>query len=148
VTEPLAGQIYRSEATARAEEAFYGTLKAGGDLSQDPPELPLPTSVRIGPHVYTIREMSEVDYLKSGFMGSHLASQLEIEIYPKQPFRVKGEVLLHEILHGCYFMAGLRHDGPPNEERTVDGLGLQLFGVLRDNPDVLAYIVAASKAQP
>ncbi len=48
------------------------------------------------------------------------------------------DTLMHEINHAIYWAYGIE-DGD-NEERTVSTLSTGLVQVIRDNPDLLAYI--------
>lgn len=58
----------------------------------------------------------------------------------------RAEVLLHEILHGCWAVANLPCENF-SEEEAVNGLGLVLLGVIIENPHILEWINAQYEAE-
>lgn len=66
-------------------------------------------------------------------------STLTIRFHTDLDPSVKSATLLHEILHVVYDEYGLAKDDP--EERVVTTLSNGLCQVIRDNPDVLAFII-------
>lgn len=95
----------------------------------------MPQTVKIGPHVYSIVRKSKSELSDHGECDYNT---LQISIRKRLRLSKTQEVLLHELLHGC---------GYPNltagtfeEEKFVDGISPNLLQVLKDNPDLLAYL--------
>lgn len=65
---------------------------------------------------------------------------------PNMNDQTQAEVLLHEILHGCYLYGGLRRDGD-DEEQIVTMLARQLCSVMRNSPDVFKWLLKSLKAR-
>jgi hypothetical protein len=97
----------------------------------------LPTNVRIGALDYAV-VLRQGEYADE--LGSCNPDTLRIFIRDDLHAQKAVEVLIHEILHGCYDGAGLAKGGKLTEERIVDGLGYQIVQVMRDNPDLLKFI--------
>lgn len=112
-----------------------------------------PTELRVGPRVYTVHWSQEAwdsvrlnDDLPEGQMGRTKHFPLEVWVRPDLHPAQQRETLLHEILH-CVFSTYLPEmsnvkDLSNLEEFLVDGLDVPLLQVLRDNPKVLAWLVA------
>lgn len=109
----------------------------------------LPSSVRIGPVRYRITEDIN-DFHKSTHRleageanGVCDNEQLLIVINPEVDPQYKRTILMHEIIHACFSVAGQPRldDQDANEERFIQSIDAWLVLVLRDNPRVLAYIL-------
>lgn len=72
-------------------------------------------------------------------MGYH--SQKELRLYLESGLTdlIEQETLLHEVLHAAFAVAGIVL---PDEEAWVSALSPTLFGVLRNNPELLKYLRA------
>ncbi|WP_298962263.1 hypothetical protein [uncultured Methylobacterium sp.] len=106
-----------------------------------PAAIERPSSVRVGPFVYSIRDMTEIEFHRDNLIGFCDKKDLEIAIWPDMHRQKQAEVLFHEIFHACWNAGGLdgTHDRP-DEEKVVVAFGLQFLQVVRDNPDVLAWV--------
>lgn len=105
----------------------------------------LPTTVRIGPHDYTIKQWGKMAADNDGSLGLCDKTTSTILVADYLSDQKACEVLIHECLHACYDVAGLHYgpgkgDATVEEERLVNGLAYAVTGVLRDNPQLLAYV--------
>lgn len=100
-----------------------------------------PTSVKIGAVTYSI-EVGKIDDPKGGETpyGGHDCTTAKIHLCSDGVARSQiGLTLLHEIFHGIYADRGL-HRGN-GEERVVDQMSAGVAAVMRDNPEVMSWIV-------
>lgn len=120
-----------------------------------------PEEVKIGPLTYrVVWDAAEIEAASpESDHGTTWAAfsnheHLVIGLNPDHADDANRHSLLHEILHCCLRMAGVWPDAyartaasarrPPDvdvEEHTISGLAGPLLGVLRDNPDVAAWLV-------
>jgi hypothetical protein len=123
----------------------------------------LPTSIRIGPVRYTvltdaaeIKRVSDEADLGSGGEWAAFSDhdRLIIGINPEHAEDNNRVSVLHEVLHCCLRASGVwpnsyarlvdaarGQDGDiPVEEFTVAALAGPMLGVLRDNPDLAAWL--------
>lgn len=103
-----------------------------------------PTSVKVGPFVYSVRDMTEVEYHRDNLIGFCDKHSLEIGVWPEMNLQKQAEVLLHEVFHAAWNAGGL--DGitkSPSEEEVVVAFGIQFLGVIRENPDLMAWVQSA-----
>lgn len=112
---------------------------------------PLPEFVQIGPFRYTIHvggdgwTRARLEELHPQLTGHASHVRLEIAITDGLAHDAFCEVLIHEILHGCYNVAGQPLDSMSSndhDENAVRTLAPSLLMVLRDNPDLVAFLVA------
>lgn len=87
----------------------------------------LPSTVKIGPVVYTITENQR-------FPQDSLAGQIRyleqvIEIQPKMAATITEVALWHEMLHGILFAGGFREQ----DEQMLDVLAHGIVRLLQDN---------------
>lgn len=96
----------------------------------------IPPTVAIGYRLYKILPMP------LGFedAGQHTAGIIHLK--SDTPPEV-ANTLLHEILHGCYEMGGLKDNDP--EEKVVTVLSNQLCQVIKNNPAIIEFIVSGLK---
>lgn len=111
-----------------------------------------PTSVRIGHRIYTIEWVPEAEWLRQepeDKLGVYWYEVGTIRLRNAQNGRqvhrdAHREILLHEILHGCFAHANMERHGALDkdqlEEWIVSSLSFPLIQVLTDNPQVAAYI--------
>lgn len=69
-----------------------------------------------------------------------------IRVRDDLPPQFMAECLWHEVIHAAYDIGCL--DSTDGEERIVSVLGNQLSQVIRDNPDLIAYLQDALSPQP
>jgi hypothetical protein len=98
-------------------------------------------TVRIGHLDFKIVEMNKVPAHE--FYGLYLADPQEIQLGKDMTPRRRGEILLHEILHGVADMMNLQLK--EDEERIVRSMALGLAQVIRDNQKIFTEIVKALK---
>lgn len=106
-----------------------------------------PKSVKVGPFEYSIEiggsawiEMVE----RSGSEGScglHSMEQLRIGIKGQLAKRQLMATLVHELLHACMVVSGRPLDDE-DEEKVVGAIEVPLLAVLRDNPDLIAFLTS------
>lgn len=102
----------------------------------------LPRRLRIGHLAYRVRvdrqrcEDEESEAVSSGNLA-------QILVRGDRPHLCEAESLLHEVLHQALFVAGVdnRDDARVEEERLVRAMTGPLLGALRDNPDLVAYLL-------
>ncbi len=97
--------------------------------------------IKIGPIKYDVEwvkdltshdeERREVD-----LNGHILMDKCLIKVNSDLPHQRARITLLHEVLHGILFNA----DWPEHDERLISVLATGLVGVLRENPDLIAYL--------
>jgi hypothetical protein len=108
-----------------------------------------PTKVLVGGLVYRVKydeaSLKAAKARELEDLNGHCANdQLLITVDGSMAEPNVREILLHEILHACHWAAGapltlMKEDDP--EEGLVRVLSPRLMGVLRNNPDVLEYLL-------
>jgi hypothetical protein len=100
-----------------------------------------PTSIRVGYRDYRVLQWQSLEAQASRRLGEsdHLA--LLIRLHEGLQPTVAAEVLLHEVLHCCWYIGDLRD--ADDEERTVSVMANQMTQVWRDNPDFVAFMSQA-----
>lgn len=118
-----------------------------------------PAHVRVGPHTLEIVYLTHKKWTKRGLPGDkvgqfslqtshiHIATSDLQDKYSETYLR---DILMHEIMHAVWEVGGLTSaldNGIPQEvsaldEQVVGQMSPILLGVLLDNPDVLAYLLA------
>lgn len=111
------------------------------DLPDAPPPSDCgPTSVKIGPFKYRIkwRTMDEMP-LQMGY-SSYLRG--EILLNTSLGHEARRDVLLHEILHMSFATHARNNEdgGKFEEDFFIESMTPNLFGVLRDNPELMKWI--------
>lgn len=109
----------------------------------------LPASVQIGSIVYVVKTDREtinqaaVDG-STAFYGHIRFGQADILLDPNQALHHQRMTLLHEVLHGCFYMTMLDKKW---EEHAVRLLAGPLLDTLRRNPDLVAFLLATEDAE-
>ena len=98
----------------------------------------LPSSVRVGYRDYSILEWSSIDASSARRLGEADHHALVIRVRTDLPRQLIAEVLLHEVLHCCFWSGAIEHRD--TEERIVLTLGNQLAQVWRDNPAFVTFM--------
>lgn len=106
----------------------------------------MPESVKVGPHVYTLtrlpkEEMPKTDGVPQSGECDYDSLSISIQKGPGIKRSKTQEWTMHELLHAC---------GYPNliekkltEEEFVDAIAPVLLQVIRDNPDLIAYLTSS-----
>lgn len=104
----------------------------------------IPQTVEIGPFTYDISiDPADIDALGASLFAAIDPTSLLIALEPAQDQGQMRDSLLHEILHGTTFVAGLDVDIEPEVlEDVIRRMSPILLGVLRDNPDLVSFLVA------
>lgn len=104
----------------------------------------LPSTVTIGPHVYTVDSSADTGRLlrDENSCGDSRPDHLLIRLDPDRPPTSIAETLLHEIVHCCWSLTALRAIEHPDEEQAATALAPWLLAMLRDNPAVVDYLTA------
>ncbi len=98
----------------------------------------LPPSIRVGYRTYAIEIMSAMHSTSRDVFGECDNCVGIIRIRADLD-RVKAvNTMLHEIMHACFYVAGLQDED--KQERTVTGLANQVTQVWRDNPALIDWI--------
>lgn len=95
-----------------------------------------PKVIRIGFIDYELSFVPEG--MKDAIDGHHYAASHSIKICENTSGQYRAFVVLHEILHGCFFSSALSEAKlDDKEELIVDALSKALCNVIRDNPKLL-----------
>ena len=132
--------------------------------------VPMPSTIKINGYTWTVvcggeayyANVSEMidnkDHVERGALlagFTHRTAGLTIYIRPDLPPMVERETLLHEVMHAAYYVAGnpfgwmnLAPDDDEDremslEEQTIRFTSPLILSVLRDNPDLVAYLTQA-----
>lgn len=110
--------------------------------------MPLPTSLRVGPYEIEVRcSEAAIDHASAKSEvycdGASLTRKGWIAVRPSITESAKREVLLHEVMHAVWFVAGRRTD-KIDDEAAVSILAPTLLDTLRRNPELTAYLMADS----
>lgn len=97
--------------------------------------------IRIGTHDFDLIEMSKHDAVEN--YGLYYSAAQEIHLNTGMNPRRRGEVLIHEILHGIADMMNMNLKD--EEERIVRSFALGLAQVMRDNQKLFTEILKAVK---
>lgn len=122
-----------SECEVRRKDGADET-DAAGDTSMGLPEV-----LRIGAFDFSVRELTELEVEKNGCWG-HLDTDIfELAYAPHSPPQRQVETVLHECMHGL--LRGYSGELKPElEERIVKTLGMGLMALIRDNPEMIAWV--------
>jgi hypothetical protein len=107
--------------------------------------MPLPSHVRVGPYLWEV--VTGHDALtpvtrKEGSMvyGWTLPREQRMIIAPDLGFDFERETFLHELMHCCAHLGCFAEDDL-GEEEWIARTSPWLFSVLKDNPEVLEYLL-------
>ncbi|HVX20899.1 MAG TPA: hypothetical protein VHB02_06110 [Acidimicrobiales bacterium] len=114
----------------------------------------VPSTIKVGPHRWTVEVTTEAINVarvkgSDNRIGEAHSRLLTISIDPDQAHDELADTLLHEVLHACYHLTGNILNAVAKseeiEEHSVGILAPALLGVLRDNPDLVAFLTASSQ---
>lgn len=74
--------------------------------------------------------------------GEFCATSLAIKVQADAPYETQRTILLHELVHACFEHAGSPPE-PLTEEHVACLISRRLLPILRDNPDLVAYLTGA-----
>lgn len=101
----------------------------------------LPKSVRIGPYDLDLRVVEKME--GDDDWGSFIAHQ-GIEVRAEQPNDIFAlDTVLHEVMHAIY--EGALLEAGDKEERVVAAMASGMVQVVRDNPDLVKWMIKAAK---
>lgn len=106
----------------------------------------MPSSVRVGPYVYTISQdvakLQEHERKQRGaYSGYSDHSKMEIVVGPEEAACSQRETLWHEVKHCVIHLFG--EYGKQDDETYVRRTAPMELAVLRDNPELVAYLLAS-----
>lgn len=107
------------------------------------PEPPFPTFVRAGYRKYRVEAWSPLAASDDGGRGKTLHSQLLIRIDRSYSPLEQAEILLHEVTHCALLVAARQEVKDPDEEWHCAALGFSLTQVMRDSPELRAWLAWA-----
>ena len=103
-----------------------------------------PRTLRIGPYRFTLRvdDAAVLAYQDAGGAGVGALTNLPDHTMIFASACDHPAAILHEILHALADQSGLNiRLGNEREEDVIQSLDHGLLGVLRDNPDLLRYLI-------
>jgi hypothetical protein len=103
-----------------------------------------PASIVVGPHVYRVVMVPAGVLADSGSAGTTNPQALTIAVCEEQARSQLADTLLHELAHALVASVGLDEDV---EERVCLALGPGLLGLLRGNPELVAYVTARDSVE-
>jgi hypothetical protein len=115
--------------------------------------VPRPDHVKVGHMTFTIEYVTEQEWLETyngyeedGGLTFHNWAKIVIRLVPRITDQVIREVLVHEVLHAIWSVSMLSHwAGELTAEKTEEGIiqaqSPMIVGVLKENPEFLAYII-------
>ena len=95
----------------------------------------IPDKVKVGWREYIIEQKEHRTAEGGGDLyGDIHYEDCKIYIYDKQPEFNKPSTLLHEIIHGIFYISG--HEEWRKNEELIDCITENLYQVIKDNPDM------------
>jgi len=99
----------------------------------------VPKKIKIGHYIFDVCNMTK-DLRKHGeVFGVCDQTKQKIHIDVTATPAVLRDTLLHEIMHGVYWMFNLEDEN--KEEKIVSSLATGLLAVFRDNPEVAKFLM-------
>lgn len=110
-----------------------------GKIRRAAPEVTdLPTTVKVGPYDFKIEAWNPHHAAEKNSYGQTTFSDLTIRLDVSHFPRHVADVMLHEIMHACYWVFDIQDED--KEERTVRMTATALVGVWRDNPGLFDWL--------
>ena len=102
-----------------------------------------PKRLKVGSLVYEIRVSPRAEF-SADQLGDIIYEQLLIRISADVHPKVKATVLLHEVLHAASYTRLFDQSTPDKSpEQIIESIEFSLFSILRENPEVVKYILEA-----
>lgn len=98
-----------------------------------------PKKISIGPYLYSLQAMpgmADTD----GTVGVTYVSKTLIRYDSEQSPAMQRATVLHEVLHAVAHTVGIDDEVELTQEAVIGRIDGILLGVLRDNPDLVAYL--------
>lgn len=110
-----------------------------------------PTRIKVGYLTFNVDYLTEAGWKKAGHdddAGGHMegyTGTISVRVQSaKQHEDCTREILLHEIMHACWYVAGFFSENLKEfddiEESSILRTSPILLSVLQDNPDLMAYL--------
>jgi hypothetical protein len=102
-------------------------------------------NLKLGFRTITVLPMPELDQERHVAWGDFCGAKSVIRVSPRVSPEEQGRILIHELLHACWWYAAL-----PNkcrEERVCEGLDRGLASLLQANPELFAVLHMALSGQ-
>lgn len=99
--------------------------------------VPMPKTVKVGPHVYTVlrKTVAQMPVVGEGKPNGYCdKDQAQVCIAARGRRSKLQEWTIHEFLHAIW------PDGDENEERHVTELAPRLLQLIKDNPELVGYL--------
>ena len=100
-----------------------------------------PAAIKVGPFVYRVKDWDQRAANNSEAWGMCDKATHTILLDQSMGPQKMREVLLHEINHAIYNAVGLNIHDEISEERIVLAMTYQQLAVMRDNPDLVAWLM-------
>jgi hypothetical protein len=104
-----------------------------------PKPVPMPSSIKVGPHTYSI--LRKPSQAMGDSLGNCDFTILEIWVKARLRRTKSQEILLHELLHACTHPS-FNGDEKMDDESFVNAVAPVLLQVLQDNPELVSYLVS------
>lgn len=103
-----------------------------------------PRAIKIGPFMWAVKPWDTRAANNSEAYGMCDKATQTLLIQEGMTLQWERHVVVHEVLHACYCVSGLRElDSVRDpEEATVALLAFTLLGVVQENPELMAYLNA------
>ncbi len=108
--------------------------------------------LKAGPFTYIMRWVKKTDDDRKGILdgyagrSDHEAGKIYLDIDLGQGY--PQETMAHEFCHVLWRLAGLYHEGPKKEEEIIRRIAPWLIVVLRDNPELVKFLVSEGDCEP
>jgi hypothetical protein len=100
----------------------------------------LPKKIKIGPYTFPVVRVNKSE-LPDDELAHIDVNSIRIPIAKRIPREKVREIILHETLHGIHYLSGRYDDTPRSDEQWIDATVPMLLQVLRDNPELIAYLI-------
>lgn len=109
-----------------------------------------PKKIKIGPHVIKVKLTTAKELTKLASVGTNPRDAMgltdvnisSIFVDNSLSTSIEADTLLHEVLHHVFYLGGGReHFEDEDEERIVCALSTLLYGVIKENPKLIEYLV-------
>lgn len=129
--------LYRHMAAPKARKV----LEVDPDAYVERPSYP--RTIRVGPFDWTIKPWDSRAAGNSAAYGMCDTGTLTILVQEGLTIQWEQHVLLHELLHAMHSTGAVRELAADSslEEGIVSIFAFQFMGLMRDNPDLMAYLM-------
>lgn len=100
-----------------------------------------PKKVKVGPFSVSVRLESLREASENSLIGLWQDHLLSVILDNGMPGEQEQETLLHELIHAAWDCTGLsKRLDDDQEEEVIRSISPLIFGMLRDNPKLVAYL--------